>query len=88
MQPKLLRSGYLFDSYAKLVHNEKSDIDIAIVIEKGKNAEAAKKAARKAEARYGKAIELHFFEKKDLKGKDSLISEIKRNNAEFFDKIN
>ena len=73
---------YLFGSYAKLVHKDTSDIDIAIVsddisedIKKELNA-----LAQKTESRYGKKIEVHYFGLNFYKNKkDHLVKEILRN---------
>jgi predicted nucleotidyltransferase len=67
---------YLFGSYAKLVHHENSDIDIAIVsdnIDKKK----VNETIRKLEKKYGKKIEIHFFSRKFYNNKrDPLVKEI------------
>ena len=78
---------YLFGSYAKLIHTQESDIDLAIILDKKKDRETAdevKGIVNKAEKKYGKTIECHFFEKSDLKKKDPLIKEILRNNVALF----
>jgi len=77
---------YLFGSYAKLIYTEKSDIDLAIILEKGNKTliKKIKQNVNKIEKKYNKSIELHFFEKKDMNQKDPIIREILRNNVELF----
>ena len=77
--------AYLFGSYAKLIYTEKSDIDLAIILKKG--SAAAKKIKSeivKLEKKYGKTIEGHFFSQEDLKQKDPLVKEIRRNSIVLF----
>ena len=45
-----------------------------------------KKSLSRIEKKYDKALELHFFEKQDMKQKDPLIREILRNSVELFNK--
>jgi uncharacterized protein len=78
-----IKSIYLFGSYAKLIHTEKSDVDLAIVLKKNIEKEI-KKIIAKIEKKYGEVIEIHFFDEKDMKQKDKLIKEILRNNVEIF----
>lgn len=83
---KNIENAYLFGSYAKLIHREDSDIDIAIIVD-GKNKEPIfniKNAIKKIEKKYNRLIEEHFFKKNDLKQKDPLIKEILRNNVKLF----
>lgn len=77
---------YLFGSYAKLIHTEKSDIDLAVILEKeGKDIiSKIKKSINKIERKYNKSLELHFFDKRDVHQKDPIIKEILRNNVEVF----
>lgn len=77
---------YLFGSYAKLIYTEKSDIDIAILLKKddGELIKRIKDEIRKLEKKYGKVIQEHFFEKKDLKENDPIIKEIKKNGIQLF----
>ena len=72
---------YLFGSYAKLIYTEKSDVDLAIFLEKEdkKVIKKIKKDLDKIERKCNKNIELHFFEKKDMKEKDPMIREILKN---------
>ncbi len=70
---------YLFGSYAKLIHTEKSDVDIAIVhTTKFKNKEKIIKIILKLEKIYTKKIEIHYFEKEPFykNRKDLLIKGI------------
>ena len=74
---------YLFGSYAKLIYAETSDVDIAVILKKEEN-ELTKRITKeitKIEKNYGKTVEPHFFTEKDLKAKDPLIEEIKRNSV-------
>jgi predicted nucleotidyltransferase len=79
---------YLFGSYAKLIYTDKSDVDLAIVLEKENRdtINKIKKNIKKIERKYDKSLELHFFEKKDMRQRDPMIREISRNNVELFDK--
>ena len=81
-----IEQAYLFGSYAKLIHNEKSDVDLAIVMRKKNRAmiDETKRAIQKIERKYGKIVEGHFFESKDMKQKDPLIKEVLRNNVALF----
>jgi len=83
---KKIENIFLFGSFAKLIHTEKSDVDLAIILKK-ENKELIKnikKEINKIEKKYHKTIEEHFFEKKDLNKSDPLIKEIKRNNVVLF----
>jgi len=81
-------NAYLFGSYAKLIYTEKSDIDLAIVTSKDDKpaVKLIKGYVIKIEEKYDKKIELHFFEKKDMKQKDPIIKEILRNSVEMLGK--
>jgi len=72
---------YLFGSYSKLVYSKKSDVDIAVLCTKTTDKAALKKVVRKLEARYGKNIELHFFDKQSFhkSHKDPLVKDILKN---------
>lgn len=55
---------HLFGSYAKLIHTEKSDVDIAIVhLKEFTRKEHIAKVISKIEKAYNKKIEIHYFEK-------------------------
>ena len=84
---KCIRQIFLFGSYAKLIYTEKSDIDLAIILnnEDKKTVAELKKYTNKIEKKYNKNIELHFFENKDLKEDDPLIKEILRNGIKLFE---
>ena len=73
--------AYLFGSYSKLIYNEKSDVDIAILTPKIFDKKNVLKIIRKPERVYGKIIEVHFFEKKSFyeNKKDPLVKEIIKN---------
>ena len=77
---------YLFGSYAKLIYTEKSDIDIAVILEKeDKNLiKKLKKGINRIEEKCNKSIELHFFEKKEMNRKDPIIKEVLRNSVDLF----
>lgn len=71
---------YLFGSYSKLVYNEKSDIDIALITDSLKDRKTISKMTGKIESRYGKPIEIHSFGKSFHKNKkDPLVKDILRN---------
>ena len=74
----------LFGSYAKLVYSDKSDMDIALVLEDIKNMvqfeKKIERVALKVSDKYGKEIQVHFFSEGDLKHKeDPLIRDILKN---------
>lgn len=74
---------YLFGSYSKLVFNENSDIDIAIISEQVKK-EEIKLLIRKFEKKYKKIIEVHYFSNKFYKNKrDPLVKEILQNGVKL-----
>jgi len=78
--------GYLFGSFAKLVFDETSDVDIAVVsdritVEEKKDFE---KLIRKLELRYGRKIEVHYFGKNFYKSKrDPFVKEIMKNGVKL-----
>jgi len=74
---------YLFGSYSKLIYNEKSDVDIAILTSKTFDKKNIQKITQKLEIVYKKSIELHFFEKKLFykNKKDPLVKEIMKNGV-------
>ena len=76
--------AYLFGSFAKLIHNEKSDVDIAIITDNKDLIAKIKKGINKTGKRYSKVIEEHFFEVSDLSKKDPIIGDIKRNGIKLF----
>lgn len=74
----------LFGSYAKLIHTDKSDIDIAVILKDSiKNHSVIErrlqKEMEKIEKRHNKIIELHFFHEKEMKQHDPIIKDILRN---------
>jgi len=83
---KKIENIFLFGSFAKLIHTERSDIDLAIILKKEDREliKKIKKEINKIEKKHHKTIEEHFFEKKDLNKKDPLIKEIKRNKIVLF----
>ena len=73
-----IKNIYLFGSYAKLIHTEKSDVDLAIVLKKDNNiTKEVKKIIAKIEKKYNMVIEIHFFYEGDMKQKDKLIAQDK-----------
>jgi len=76
----------LFGSYSKLVFNEKSDVDLAIVLKERSNLHEKKISllTEKLSKRHKIDIQEHFFTESDLKHKeDPLIKDILRNGIEF-----
>ncbi|MFH1631189.1 MAG: nucleotidyltransferase domain-containing protein [Candidatus Aenigmatarchaeota archaeon] len=69
---------WLFGSYSKLIYNDKSDIDIAVLASEEFRKDTLKKTIRKLEGHYKKKIEIHFFEKKKFykNKRDPLVKEI------------
>ena len=82
----VLSSVYLFGSYAKLIYTNKSDIDLAVISAKLDKAAKSRLLSRMSviEKKYGKNLELHFFEQKDMQQKDPIIKEIKTNSITLF----
>jgi predicted nucleotidyltransferase len=87
---KNIESVILFGSYAKLIHTEKSDIDLAIIlsdkIKDTKIENKTKKELEKISKKSKKIIEPHFFAKKEIKNNksDPLIKEILKNGKPLF----
>ena len=83
---KNVKQIYLFGSYAKLIYTDKSDIDLAIILEKDNTTlkKEIMQYVKKLEKKYNKIIELHFFIAKDMQNKDPLIKEIQRNSITLF----
>ncbi len=83
---KGIHQVYLFGSYAKLIYTEKSDVDLCIVLTKEthSNKTRVKKHLEKIERKYKRVIEAHFFEISEMKKKDPLIKEIKRNGIPLY----
>lgn len=77
---------YLFGSYSKLIYTEKSDVDLAVVLDADNKTleKMLGKYAKRLEKKYNTDVQLHFFVKRDMKQKDKLISEILRNGICFF----
>jgi predicted nucleotidyltransferase len=79
----------LFGSYAKLIYSDRSDVDIAIILDNQiKNKEKIEKkislVAEKISKKYKIEIQEHFFILKDLKHKeDPLIKDIIKNGKEI-----
>ena len=72
-------SMYLFGSYSKLVYNNGSDIDIALISDN-----KIKVNTTKIEKKYGKEIEMHYFNNTFYKNKkDSIIADILRNGVKL-----
>ncbi len=77
---------YLFGSYAKLVFTESSDIDIALISNKIKTKQKKEitNFTQKLESKYGKTIELHYFDKDFYKNKkDPLVKDILKNGVKL-----
>ena len=83
-----IKSMILFGSYAKLIYSEKSDIDIAVILDnKVKNKkiieEKIESFSEKIGKKYKKQIEVHLFLEKNMKEKDPLIKDILRNGKKI-----
>jgi predicted nucleotidyltransferase len=76
---------YLFGSHAKLIAHSKSDIDIALVIEKRepKIDLIVEKIVSKIEETFDKKIQVHLFEAKEFKKKSGLVKEILRDSIKI-----
>ncbi len=74
---------YLFGSYSKLIYNEKSDVDLAVLITEKFNKKTTQKTVQKLEKVYKKNIEIHFFVKRLFykNRKDPLVKEIIKNGV-------
>ena len=73
--------AYLFGSYSKLIYNEKSDIDIAVIATKSLDKKNLQRRIEKLEIVYNKKIELHLFDKDTFykNRKDPLVRDIIKN---------
>ncbi len=82
---KLVAKACLFGSYAKLIYTDKSDVDVAVVMadESRKNICRVQEAAKKASKKNGKILEMHFYSENDMKQKDPLIKEIRKNSVQL-----
>jgi len=87
---KGIESVFLFGSYAKLIHTESSDIDIAIIAEKKiKNKQKLEKNIKKEISRISqkskKEIQLHFLTQEDIKKykSDAFIKDVLRNSKQI-----
>jgi len=69
---------YLFGSYAKLVYNEKSDLDICVVVEKRMPEIDFKieKIVSSIEKKFDKKLQIHLFEEKEFKKRSKIVREI------------
>ncbi len=78
-------SAYLFGSYAKLVFNDNSDIDVAIISNiKDIIKRDFAKLMQKLESRYSVKIEVHYFSNNFYKNKkDPLVNEILKNGIKI-----
>src|SRR3989344_4475429 len=79
VQKTKFQKAFLFGSWAKHIAREDSDVDIALISDKKdiKQEIKAEKIAESIEDKYGKRIQLHFFEKEEFeKAKSLLIKEI------------
>lgn len=76
---------FLFGSFSKLIYNENSDIDIAIILGDLKERRRIEAFSLKLEKKYGKNIELHFFLSKDFykNRKDPLVKSIIKDGIKF-----
>jgi len=70
---------YLFGSYSKLIFNNKSDIDIAIILS-SLDKKNINNLVRRIEKTYKKRIEIHYFSRKfEKQTGDPLVKEIFKN---------
>lgn len=74
---------FLFGSYAKLIYREKSDIDVAVLLDSKSKGTDLARLAQRLEKVYGKKVQLHDFEKAAFykNKKDPLVSDILRNGV-------
>lgn len=74
---------WLFGSYSKMVYNERSDVDLALLVSRGPDKKHIQKVLRKLEKHYLKEIEEHFFDVHEFykNKKDPLVKEIMRNGV-------
>ena len=75
---------YLFGSYSKLIYNENSDVDIALIIT-SIDKSIISKIVNKIEKKYNKKIALHIFDKQKFykNKKDPLIKDIIKNGVKL-----
>ena len=77
---------YLFGSFAKLVFEETSDIDIAVISDRihVKEKRDFRRLIQKLELKYKKKIEVHYFGKDFYKNrKDPFVKEILKNGVKL-----
>lgn len=76
---------FLFGSYAKLIHKENSDVDIAFIYQKEPDKKKITKTINKLERNYNKTVEIHYFEKKSFyrNKKDLLVQDILKNGVKL-----
>lgn len=78
--------AYLFGSHAKLIYNDKSDIDIAIISNtiSQKQKDKLNSIMKKIEKKYKKQIEIHYFGNNFYKNKkDPLVNDIIKNSRQL-----
>jgi predicted nucleotidyltransferase len=80
-----IKGAILFGSYSKLIFHEKSDIDLAVILDdkikiSGEIERNISLSAKKISKKYKKDIQVHYFQESDIKHKeDPLIKDIMRN---------
>jgi len=74
---------YLFGSYSKLIYNDRSDIDIAILSDDSVDKKQINKVVLKLEKAYNKKIEVHYFNKRLFykNKKDPIVKDILKNGV-------
>jgi len=81
-----VESVYVFGSVVKSSYDEKSDVDIAIVIEKSLSTKAKinlEKETEKLEERFGREIQIHFFTKEEFDKGGKLVGEVQRDGVKL-----
>lgn len=73
----------LFGSYAKRIHREKSDIDLAVVVKERRPKEelSVTNLVDGLEKRFKKEIQIHYFTEKEFEKKSRLAEEIKKDGV-------
>ena len=72
---------FLFGSYAKLIYNENSDVDLCVLYDDDIDMKKLREFAKNSGKKIQKKIEFHFFRKNDFykNSKDAFVKEVLKN---------
>jgi len=77
---------YVFGSIVKNSYNEKSDIDIAVIVEKNLSTKQKinlEKAGEEIESRFKREIQLHLFTNAEFKRASGLAEQVQRDGIKL-----